>query len=59
MKKRNIKTAGEARQFAIDWQHWQSEQNLSYAELFDWQAYFEKLAGQFDLLEEFKEEGIL
>lgn len=29
MRKRDIKTAGEAQQYAIDWQNWASEQDLS------------------------------
>jgi hypothetical protein len=52
-------TKEEARQYAIDWQHWASEQSLSYAELLEWQTVFETLADKFDLLEEFKENGVL
>lgn len=62
MKYRRIttfKTLNEARQYAIDWQSWQSEQSLSYRELIKWQNLFEKLAIKFDLLEEFKENGII
>lgn len=55
----NIETADQARQVAIDWQHWQGEQSLSYGELADWQGYFEELADQFDLTDEFKENGII
>lgn len=55
----NIKTAEEARQYAIEWEHWQSEQSLSYSELAEWQAIFETLADKFDLTEEFKENGII
>lgn len=54
-----ITTADEARQYAIDWQNWQSEQSLSWGELAEWQAIFETLATKFDLTEEFKENGIL
>lgn len=53
------KTAEEARQYAIDWQTWQSEQSLSYGELDEWQAVFNELAVKFDLTEEFKENGII
>ena len=52
-------TKEEARQYAIDWEHWASEQNLSIIELLEWQSAFETLADKFDLLEEFKENGIL
>ena len=52
-------TKTEARRYAIKWQNWVSEQNLSYGELTEWQAYFEMLADKFDLVEEFKENGII
>lgn len=55
----NITTAEEARQYAIDWQVWQSEQSLSYGELAEWQAIFQALADRFGLAEEFKENGII
>ena len=61
MTKKPIETIGteeEARQLAIEWQHWQSEQSLSYGELAEWQVYFEALAKKFDLIEEFKENAI-
>jgi hypothetical protein len=32
---------------------------LSYGELAEWQAYFSELADKFDLVEEFKENGII
>lgn len=57
--KKTITTQAEARQYAIDWQHKTSEQNLSYGELADWQSYFTELATRFDLTEEFKENGII
>lgn len=53
------KTKEEARDFAIKWQAWASEQDLSYAHLCYWQGIIMTLAEQFDLLEEFKENGIL
>lgn len=52
-------TADEARELAIDWQQWQSEQSLSYYELAAHQAYFEALAYKFDLVDEFKENAII
>ena len=52
-------TREQARQYAIDWQMWQAEQSLSYAELAEWQDYFTKVADKFNLQEEFKENGII
>jgi hypothetical protein len=54
-----IKSQEEARNFAIDWQQWQAEQSLSYGEIWKWQQAFIKLAEKFDLMEEFKENGII
>lgn len=54
-----FKTEDEARQFAIDWQIWQSEQSLYMSEVVEWQNYFEKLAKKFNLTDEFKENGII
>jgi hypothetical protein len=59
MEKKVIKTADEARQYAIEWQQWQAEQSLSYGEMAEWQNEFEAIAKEFDLLEEFKENGII
>lgn len=59
MRRKNIKTKEEARQMAIDWQGWQSKQSLSYSEVSQWQSYFETLAKKFNLVEEFKENGII
>lgn len=55
----SIKTAGEARDMAIEWQDWQSEQSLSWGELASWQAFFRTLARKFDLRDEFEENGII
>jgi hypothetical protein len=53
-------TAAEARDAAIEWQHWMSEQSLSYGELAEWSAYFENIAARFpELREEFAENGII
>lgn len=54
-----IKTQQEATQYAIDWQQWASTQSLSYGELSEWSAIFTELANKFDLVGEFKENGIL
>jgi hypothetical protein len=52
-------TKDDARQYAIDWQNWASEQNLSYSELLEWQAYFVMIGRKFDLTDEFTENGII
>jgi hypothetical protein len=59
MEKENPKTKEEARDYAIRWQYWFSEQNLSYGELLKWGIYFERLGKKFKLTDEFKENGIL
>jgi len=59
MQKRTITTKEDAIQYAIEWQQWASTQNLSYAELAEWQAVFEVLAERYNLVEEFKENGII
>lgn len=59
MKKRNITTQEEARQYAIDWQRYAGEHDLSYGELAEWGAIFEDLAQRFDLVDEFKENAII
>lgn len=56
---KNIKSEDEARQFAIAWQGWQAEQNMSYEEVAEWQHAFRMLAGRFDLWSEFEENGII
>lgn len=55
----NLQSEEEARQAAIDWQAWASDQNLSYAELADWQNHFTIVAKKFNLTDEFKENGII
>jgi hypothetical protein len=59
MKKQQPKTQDEARQYAIGWQQWVSEQSLTYGELAEWQEHFRAIAIKFDLLEEFNENGII
>jgi hypothetical protein len=54
-----IKTEGEARQLAIDWQDWQSEQSLFMSECAGWQGFFTELAEKFNLTDEFSENGII
>lgn len=56
---KQINTPEEARQFAIDWQNWISDQNLSQGEMLQWWAIFNKLALKFHLVREFKSNGII
>lgn len=59
MNKETPITQEDARQYAIEWQQWASEQNLSLGELIEWQGVFSTIAQQFDLQEEFIENGII
>ena len=59
MEKQTPQTEEEARQYAIEWQRWASEQSLSYGELAEWGGIFTELGERFNLTEEFKENGIL
>jgi len=54
-----IKTKEQARQYGIDFQNWVSDKNLSYGEIFHFQNKLQKIAEKFDLVEEFKENGII
>lgn len=49
----------KARQEAINWQHDFDNHNYSYYELWLQQIRFEKLARQFGLRKEFRENGII
>ena len=59
MNKQTPTTKEEARQYAIEWQQWVSEHDLDYTELAEWGAIFEYYGKKFDLVEEFKENGII
>ena len=50
---------GEAQQYAIYFQNWASEQDLSYSEIVQWNIVFQILADKHGLLDEFKENGII
>lgn len=56
---RDYMTKQEARQEVIDWQAKNANRNISFEELFIAQDYFIKLGEKFNLLEEFKENGII
>lgn len=51
--------ADEAREYAIEWQQWQATQDLSYDELLQWQTYFESIAKEYNLTDEFRENGVI
>ena len=66
MEKINITTKEQARDYAIEWQQWASEQNeigkeptLYTSDLVEWADYFTKLGKKFGLIKEFKENGII
>lgn len=60
MKKREIKTKEEAREYAIEWQSWVSKKkSIYYSELAEWNDIFWKLGKKFHLIREFKENGII
>jgi hypothetical protein len=59
MKTRIVTTQEEAREMAIDWQDWQATQDLSYDEILKWQEYFESIAEEYNLTDEFSENGII
>lgn len=58
-KDTKITSQGEARQFAIDWQLWASKQDFDYQEMMDWQDFFTTMASEFDLVDEFAENGLI
>jgi len=59
IKLKDIHNVNDARNYAIDWQNWASNQSLSYGELFGFQNIFRKLGKRFGLTHEFKENGII
>lgn len=59
MEKRIPKTEEEARQYAIDWQNWASEQDLSWLEVAEWTIEFGEIGRKFNLTDEFIENGII
>ena len=56
----SVTTKEQAKELAIDWQHWQNDQSLSWLESSQWSDFFSQLVEKFpDLNDEFKENGIL
>jgi hypothetical protein len=56
---KHIKTKEQARQYGIDFQKWASQKDLSYGELAHFQGKLSVLAHKFDLVGEFKENGLI
>jgi hypothetical protein len=55
-----VTTQEQGHDLAVTWQHWMSEQSLSYGEIGDWQDFFEKVAGKFPALkDEFQANAII
>lgn len=54
-----INNKQDARNMAIAWQNWQAKHNLSYDELFKYNSFFTSIGKKFNLLTEFKENGII
>jgi len=59
MKMYAPKTAIEATQQAIDWQAWQADHSIFTSEIIKWQDHFIVMAKKFNLIEEFRENGII
>lgn len=56
---KEIATREEARQIAIDWQDRQSRKSMHYSEVAEWYSYFRALGMKFNLIREFRENGII
>ena len=54
-----ITSKSEAKDLAISYQIWASNQSLSYSELCDYTQLFERLGKRYGLLKEFRENGIM
>ena len=59
MKKTAVISREEAREQAIDFMNWQATKSMSYDEILEWQDYFVSIAKEYDLIEEFSENGII
>lgn len=55
----NVNTKDDAREYAIFLQDWISKHKLSWQEILDLQNDLTILAKKFDLVEEFKENGMI
>lgn len=54
-----IKTADEARQYAIEWQEYASNNAMSWGQILNTLYDLQALAVKFNLQDEFRENGIL
>lgn len=59
MEMTKVKTKEQAISKAIEFQSWQSNQSLSYADVINWASYFDNLAREFDIEDEFLENGLI
>ena len=59
MKKTAVISREEAREQAIDFMNLQATKSMSYDEILEWQDYFVSIAKEYDLTEEFSENGII
>ena len=56
---KQARNRSEATEYAIEWQNWVVEQNLSYGEMADWNLVFEGLALKYGLKDELIANGII
>jgi hypothetical protein len=54
-----VHTKDEAVNKAIEFQTWQSNQIISLKDVINWASYFENLAREFNLEDEFLENGLI
>lgn len=54
----SVPSREHAHSLAVEWQDWQSKQNLSWFDVMQWGDFFTEVGQKFDLLNEFKENGI-
>lgn len=54
-----IKNKEQARSYAVNFQNWVSTQSLSYSELFIYQNFLINIGKKYNLLREFKENGLI
>lgn len=55
----HIKNKGMAQNMAIEYQSWVADQSLCYGELMRWLNWLETVANRFNLVEEFRENGVI
>ena len=55
----NVKSKGEARDIAIEWQQWFRGEKMFMSDFVRWQDAFDRVAKKYRLVREFKENGIV